>query len=54
MVQDEDMDMSGGRMSKGGMDRGPLTTAPKGVYELWDRVVVEWNAIPLETCQRLI
>jgi len=28
--------------------------APKGVHELWDRVVVEWNGIPPETCQRLI
>ena len=26
----------------------------KGVYELWERVVEEWNGIPSETCQRLI
>jgi hypothetical protein len=29
-------------------------TPPKGVHELWDRVVVEWNKIPPETCQNLI
>jgi hypothetical protein len=29
-------------------------TTPKRVHELWDRVVVEWNRIPPETCQRLI
>lgn len=29
-------------------------TAPKGVHELWERVVVEWNKIPPETCQKLI
>jgi transposase len=28
--------------------------APKGVHELWDRVVVEWNNIPAEVCQGLI
>ena len=27
---------------------------PKGVHELWDRVVEDWNNIPPETCQRLI
>jgi hypothetical protein len=27
---------------------------PKGVHELWDRVVEEWNKIPPETCQNLI
>ena len=30
------------------------STPPKGVHELWDRVVVEWNKIPPETCQNLI
>ena len=29
-------------------------TPPKGVHELWDRVVKEWTEIPLETCQKLI
>src|SRR5882724_6633316 len=29
-------------------------TPPKGVHELWDRVVEEWNKIPPETCQKLI
>jgi hypothetical protein len=29
-------------------------TPPKGVHELWERVVEEWNEIPAETCQRLI
>ena len=29
-------------------------TPPKGVHELWDRLVVEWNKIPAERCQRLI
>ena len=29
-------------------------TQPKGVHELWDRLVVEWNNIPPETCQKLI
>jgi hypothetical protein len=28
--------------------------APKGVHELWDRVVKEWNEIPPEVCQNLI
>jgi DDE superfamily endonuclease len=27
---------------------------PKGAHELWDRVVVEWSKIPVETCQKLI
>ena len=27
---------------------------PKGVHELWDRVVKEWNEIPPEVCQKLI
>jgi hypothetical protein len=27
---------------------------PKGVHELWDRVVEEWNKIPPEVCQNLI
>ena len=27
---------------------------PKGVYELWERVVKEWNEIPPEVCQNLI
>lgn len=26
----------------------------KGIHELWERVVEEWNNIPPETCQRLI
>ena len=26
----------------------------KGVHELWDKVVEEWNKIPSETCQNLI
>ena len=26
----------------------------KGVHELWERVVEQWNRIPPETCQRLI
>ena len=29
-------------------------TPPKGVHELWERVVEEWNKIPPETCQNLI
>lgn len=29
-------------------------TSPKGVHELWDRLVVEWNKIPPEVCQNLI
>ena len=29
-------------------------THPKGVHELWDRVVEVWNGIPAETCQNLI
>jgi transposase len=29
-------------------------TPPKGVHELWERVVKEWNRIPAETCQKLI
>ena len=29
-------------------------TSPKGVHELWDRLVEEWNAIPPEVCQNLI
>ena len=28
--------------------------APKGVHELWDRVVAEWGEISAETCQKLI
>lgn len=27
---------------------------PKGVWELWDRVVEEWNKIPPEVCQKLV
>ena len=27
---------------------------PKGVHELWERVVKEWNQIPPEVCQNLI
>ena len=27
---------------------------PKGVHELWDRVVGEWNNISPETCQNFI
>jgi transposase len=27
---------------------------PKGAFELWDRLVVEWNRIPAEACQTLI
>ena len=29
-------------------------TSPKGVHELWERVVEEWNEISLEVCQNLI
>ena len=29
-------------------------TPAKGVYELWERLVKEWNAIPPEVCQKLI
>jgi hypothetical protein len=29
-------------------------TPPKGVYELWDRMEVEWNEIIVETYQNLI
>ena len=29
-------------------------TPPKGVHELWDRMVEEWNEIPPEVCQWLI
>ena len=28
--------------------------APKGVHELWDRVVVEWGKISVEECQKWI
>ena len=28
--------------------------SPKGVYELWDRLVNEWNRIAPEVCQNLI
>jgi transposase len=28
--------------------------SPKGVFELWERLVVEWNNIPPEVCQKLI
>ena len=27
---------------------------PKDVYELWERLVEEWNGIPVEACQKLI
>ena len=27
---------------------------PKGVHELWERLVVEWEGISAETCQKLI
>ena len=30
------------------------STSPKGVHELWDRVVEKWNGIPVGTCQKLI
>ena len=26
----------------------------KGVHELWERLVEEWNGIPVEACQKLI
>ena len=29
-------------------------TSPKGVHELWERVVEEWNEITPEVCQNLI
>ena len=29
-------------------------TPPRGVYELWERVEVDWNEIAAETCQNLI
>jgi hypothetical protein len=29
-------------------------TPPKGAYELWDRLVKEWNGITPEVCQNLI
>ena len=29
-------------------------TPPKGVHELWERVVEEWNEISPEVCQNLI
>ena len=29
-------------------------TSPKGVYELWERVVEEWNGITPKVCQNLI
>ena len=29
-------------------------TPPKGMHELWERVVEEWNGILVETCQKLI
>ena len=29
-------------------------TSPRGAYELWDRLVEEWNAIAPEVCQNLI
>jgi transposase len=33
---------------------GEYSTAPKGVWEVWERVVKEWNNIPSEVCQNLI
>jgi hypothetical protein len=30
------------------------STAPKGVWEIWERVVEEWDKIPAEVCQNLI
>ena len=27
---------------------------PIGIYELWERVQVEWERIPVEECQKLI
>jgi hypothetical protein len=29
-------------------------TASKGVWEIWERAVEEWNKIPSEVCQNLI
>ena len=29
-------------------------TPPKGVHELWERLVKEWNAISPDVCQKLI
>ena len=26
----------------------------KGIYELWERVQVDWEEIPVEECQKLI
>ena len=34
------------------LDRYP--TAPKGVWEIWERVAEEWSKIPSEVCQNLI
>jgi hypothetical protein len=27
---------------------------PKGVHEIWDRLVMEWNSIEPEVCQKLV
>ena len=29
-------------------------TTPKGMIELWKRIQVEWDKIPVEDCQKLI
>jgi len=29
-------------------------SSPNSIHELWNRMVVEWNKIPAETCQKLI
>ena len=29
-------------------------TPLKGIHELWERLVKEWNGIPVEACQKLI
>ena len=31
-----------------------LENPPKGIHDLWDRVQVEWERIPVEECQKLI
>ena len=31
-----------------------MKTPPNGIHELWERVQVEWERIPVEECQKLI
>ena len=31
-----------------------ISYTPNGIHELWERVQVEWERIPVEECQKLI